>query len=65
MGFTVESMTAAWSPCSLPFRHLKDINQYTLDIKDKEYGGLAAVFDSTVKPITKIIFSFLDKALYL
>ena len=33
MGFTVESMTAAWSPCSLPFRHLKDINQYNWDIE--------------------------------
>ena len=33
--------------------------------KDKEYGGLAAVIDSTVEPITNIISSFLEKALYL
>ena len=26
---------------------------------------MAAVIDSTVKPITSIIFSFLEKALYL
>ena len=33
MGFTVESMTAAWPPNSLSFRHQKDINQCNWDIE--------------------------------
>ena len=33
MGFTVESMTAAWPPNSLSFRHQKDINQCNWDVE--------------------------------